>query len=373
MTAVFLAGPMAWPPLLDIIAGAPVSAPEVSAATGVGLVAHPGKCFPVLHVDAAGSVDGVVLRAPEQALVERLTYFAAGLGCVPVECRVRTSGAGVAAMTFATTQVPHGFDHDWDHAGWAAKWGDLALSAAAEIMNHMGRFSESELPLRMPMILSRAASRQAAKPGVSADVRSATPADAVECRARHTRHAGFFLTEEYELRHPRFDGQPSPVVHREAFVATDAAIVLPYDPVRDRVLLVEQFRMGPYARGDNFPWMLEPVAGRVDAGEAPEQTAYRECREEAGLDLVRLEHIAGYYCTPGYSTEFFHCYLGICDLPNTRQGRGGLETEDEDIRTHVLSFDAAMTLCSTGEANNGPLVLSLIWLQRERERLRSSA
>ena len=104
-------------------------------------------------------------------------------------------------------------------------------------------------------------------------------------------------------------------------MATDAALVLPYDPLRDRLLLVEQFRMGPYGRGDPRPWMLEPVAGRIDAGETPEETARRECREEARLDLRGLEKISTHYCTPGYSTEVFHLFSG-CAICPSRAGAG---------------------------------------------------
>jgi hypothetical protein len=181
------------------------------------------------------------------------------------------------------------------------------------------------------MVYSRAAARVAARRPAPAEVRTDTGIDTVEQLTRETPHAGFFLTQSYELRHPNFDGGMSPVVRREVFVATDAAIVLPYDPVRDRVLLVEQFRMGPYGRGD------------------------------------------ARYCTPGCSTEYFHLYLGLCDLPDTTKGRGGLDSENEDIRTHILGFEAAMHLLETGEADNGPLVLSLLWLQRERARIRASA
>jgi nudix-type nucleoside diphosphatase (YffH/AdpP family) len=223
------------------------------------------------------------------------------------------------------------------------------------------------------MILSRAAARVAARDGGPTDLRSSTRADAVEVERVETPHSGFFRTRSYSLRHPHFDGTSSPPLRREVFVATDAALVLPYDPAQDRLLLVEQFRMGPFGRGDPHPWMLEPVAGRIDAGETPEDTAFRECREEAGLDLHRLEKISSHYCTPGYSTEVFHLFLGICDLPDLAQGSGGLATENEDIRTHVIGFTQAMDLLQSGEANNGPLILALIWLQRERARLRAAA
>jgi nudix-type nucleoside diphosphatase (YffH/AdpP family) len=139
------------------------------------------------------------------------------------------------------------------------------------------------------------------------------------------------------------------------------------------VLLVEQFRMGAYGRGDAKPWMLEPVAGRVDAGETPETCARRECLEEAGLELRELIPISSHYCSPGCSTEYFHLYLGLCDLPDERPTHGGLETEHEDIALHLISYDAAQALLETGEADNGPLVLSLLWLSKTRAKLRASA
>jgi len=95
--------------------------------------------------------------------------------------------------------------------------------------------------------------------------------------------------------------------------------------------------------------------------------------EEAGVRLHGVEHISSHYCTPGCSTEYFHLFLGLCELPDMEKGLGGLNSEDEDIRTHVISYDSAMQLLQTGEADNGPLVLSLLWLQRERTRLRASA
>ena len=131
--------------------------------------------------------------------------------------------------------------------------------------------------------------------------------------------------------------------------------------------------MGPYGRGDPRPWVLEPVAGRMDATDTPESCAYRECREEANIDLKSLKKISSHYCSPGDSTEYFHLFLGLCDLPDDTATQGGLDSEDEDIRIHLLSYAQAMELLETGEADNGPLVLSLLWLSKNRERLRASA
>lgn len=250
----------------------------------------------------------------------------------------------------------------------------LVAEASTEVLGgHARGVPVAAMAARRAMIVARAEARIAARRHPApVTLRSDTARAAVAEQGCEITHDGFFVARHYSLQHPRFDGGQSAPVSREVFVATDAALVLPYDPLRDRVLLVEQFRMGPYGRGDPYPWLLEPVAGRVDGGETPQETARRECIEEAGLTLRALERISSHYCTPGYSTEFFHLFLGLCDLPEVRQGRGGLATEHEDIRTHVIGFERAMELVASGEANNGPLVLCLLWLARERARLRAA-
>ena len=77
---------------------------------------------------------------------------------------------------------------------------------------------------------------------VPATQRRVAVPDDVAVLTRAERFAGFFAVEEQGLRFRRFDGTLSDPVNREAFVSGDAVTVLPYDPVRDRVLLVEQFR-----------------------------------------------------------------------------------------------------------------------------------
>ncbi|WP_289085984.1 LLM class flavin-dependent oxidoreductase, partial [uncultured Sulfitobacter sp.] len=171
-------------------------------------------------------------------------------------------------------------------------------------------------------------------------------------------YTNYFALNEYHLAHERFDGTMTDVLERAVFVATDAALVLPYDPVRDRVMLVEQLRMGPVARGDRAQWQLEPIAGRVDPGESPEDAAHREAQEEAGLTLRKLEKIAEVYASPGDSTEFFYIYLGLADLPDDSTGVNGLEAENEDIRSHLIGFDALMTMVDQLEAANAPLVIA---------------
>lgn len=365
---LFLYGPMAARSFIEAALGsAGADGASDALLPDFGLSAQP-DAFPLPGlVDGGDGVQGRILSDPDA--VARLTYMGEALRLGPLrQVRPRAEGHEVAAR--ALTGCPGCLD--WSAERWSSASQATLDHAVREIVADMASRPAADLAPTRAMILSRAAARVAARDSAPTDLRSDARADAVEeCRVE-TPHAGFFRTRSYQLRHPHFDGGQSPTLRREVFVATDAALVLPYDPVRDRVLLVEQFRLGPYGRGDPHPWMLEPVAGRIDAGETPEETARRECREEAGLDLHALEKISKHYCTPGYSTEVFHLFLGICDLPDLAQGRGGLATENEDIRTHVIGFGQAMDLLQSGEANNGPLILALIWLQRERARLRGA-
>ena len=138
-------------------------------------------------------------------------------------------------------------------------------------------------------------------------------------------------------------------------------------------MLVEQIRMGPLARGDRSVWQLEPIAGRIDAGETAEQAAYREAREEADLTLTELLPVAEAYASPGNATEFHYIYVGLADLPDSATGVSGKEDENEDIRSHMLSFDALMQMVDDMQAANTPLLVAALWLARHRDRLRKSA
>ena len=154
-----------------------------------------------------------------------------------------------------------------------------------------------------------------------------------------------------------------------AFIGGDAVTVLPYDPVLDSVLLVEQFRAGPLMRGDPRPWSLEPIAGRIDPGESPEDTVRREALEEAAIDLGALHRVADYYPTPGAVTEFLYSCVAQADLAGQGGTLGGEAGEDEDIRTHVVPFETLMELIDSGEAGTGPLILSSYGLALNRVRL----
>jgi ADP-ribose pyrophosphatase len=250
----------------------------------------------------------------------------------------------------------------------------LELALAEDILAAMGQVPAERLLARRGPMLVRADSRLRAlsAPAPQGKERQAAAGDVVEA-PRRLRHAGFFAVEEIALSFRRFDGAMSPQVTREVFVGCDAITVLPWDPRRDRVLLVEQMRVAPLVRGAANPWLLEAVAGRIDPGETPEQAARREAQEEAGLTLGRLVKAAEYYPTTGAFSEYIYSYIGLCDLPDDVAGVHGVPGEAEDIRGHLLPFAEAMARARAGEFTCAPLLLSLYWLAGAHDGLRSEA
>jgi len=181
-------------------------------------------------------------------------------------------------------------------------------------------------------------------------------------------HQGFFRLDRYRLQHDLFAGGTSPVITRELLERGRAAAVLPYDPVRDSVVMIEQFRIGAI-RSEHGAWLLEFVAGIIEDGEKPEDVVRREALEEAGCELGELVPVARYLPSPGGSTEELYLYCGRVDAGGAG-GIHGLDEEAEDIRVHVYSFDKAMDLLERGRIDSAAPIIALQWLALHRERLR---
>ncbi len=184
--------------------------------------------------------------------------------------------------------------------------------------------------------------------------------DDVEIHDEQTVFRGFFQIKQYRFRHRLFAGGWSELVTREMFERGHAVVVLPYDPQRDELVLIEQIRFGALASSDS-PWLLEAVAGMFGPDEAPEEVARREASEEAGLTLGRLRPMLSYLSSPGGTTERIHLYLGELTTP-ARPGIFGLAEEHEDIRVHVMPRQQATDLLTAGKIDNAATVIALQWL-----------
>jgi len=190
----------------------------------------------------------------------------------------------------------------------------------------------------------------------------------VEVQKREAAFRGYLRVERLQLRHRLYAGGMGAAITREVVQRGDAAAVLPYDPARDQVVLIEQFRVGPFIRGDE-PWQIEIVAGIMEREEAPATVAQREAHEEAGLELAELTHVLDYYSSPGVMSEHIAVFVARVDASGAG-GVYGLEKEGEDIRVLVLGFDEAMTALAAGRIKASPAVIALQWLALNRARLR---
>lgn len=191
--------------------------------------------------------------------------------------------------------------------------------------------------------------------------------DGVEILDETVVYEGFFKLTRYKIQHRLFGGGMGSV-EREVFERGAAAVVLPYDPKRDEVVLLEQFRVGAMVAG-RPPWLIEIVAGMIEPGESAEEVARREAEEEAGLTLGRLERIGDVIVSPGGCTETFSLFCGEVDAENAG-GLFGLDHEGEDIRAFTLSFEETYERLKAGEIDNAASVIAVQWLALNRESLR---
>lgn len=194
-----------------------------------------------------------------------------------------------------------------------------------------------------------------------------TPND-VEIISKKRLFRGFFQMAKYTFKHKLFDGGWSEPIERELFERGHAAAMLPYDPIRDEVVLIEQIRVGALEHPN--PWQLEIVAGIMDADESVEELVRREAMEEAGVEVSQLSPITNFYPSSGGCSERLDVFVGQIDASKA-SGVHGLKSENEDIRVHVMSREKAYSLVKSGIIENGASIIALQWLELNKEELLS--
>lgn len=371
MSDLFFFGTLRHIPLLELVLGRPASEIDLVPAelADHGAFAVKGEAFPTIEARPGHVAKGLLARNLSAADVAALNYYEGGFSYDLKEMSVTPEGGGTAAAEVYFPQ-PGLWEagEPWDLDRWVAEWGAMSLRAAGEVMAYHGRVPAAKVAERMYSIRVRAAAWVAAQ--AEPEIRDLSRDVHV---LKHERsHLSFFGQEEMDLQYRRHDGRMSPVLNRSAQMVGRASVVLPYDAQRDQVLLVEQFRAPVFFAGDRNPWVWEPVAGLVDPGETPEQAAYREALEEAGVTLSALEPVAQCYSSTGASGEYLHIFLGVTDLSQVEPASGVAE-EGEDIRSEIISYDALMQGIDDQTWRDMPLVTAALWLARHRDRLRREA
>lgn len=184
--------------------------------------------------------------------------------------------------------------------------------------------------------------------------------DSVELIEKQVAFSGYFRIDRFRLRFPLYEGGMSREVTREVLERGQVAAVLLVDPDRDAVVLIEQFRPGPYAAGEQ-PWLIETVAGVIEDTEGAAEMATREAREEANCEITDMLPVMRFFTSPGASTESVTLFCGRVDSSNAG-GVHGLEEEGEDIRVMVVSVDEALSLLADGRIVNAKTIIALQWL-----------
>ena len=185
---------------------------------------------------------------------------------------------------------------------------------------------------------------------------------------QETVYNGFFKLEKYQLKHQLFQGGWSKTLDRELFRRNDCVGVLLYDPKRDEVVLLEQFRVGAILHNDSA-WLLEIVAGGIEEGETPEEVAYREAQEEAGCEIEELMLIQDFYTSPGGSSELLTLYCGKVNSSNIG-GIHGVKDEDEDILVSTISSEKLFELLAEGQIKSAIPIVAIQWLALNKNKLR---
>ncbi|MGR3491033.1 MAG: NUDIX domain-containing protein [Shimia sp.] len=359
---VFLYGTMRWRPLFELVVGD--ASWENATLPAHAVFWSKAGPYPVI-APAFGRALGKVVDMDAEGRA-RLDYYEGGFGYAlqPV-----TLGDDSEAHTYMPTGDPGALGATFSLEEWIAAWGPQTLRAAAELMAGYAPKAEPPSALWRRRALARASAYERALTRPPSARLAPKPEGEVRIVAQRHEYAKFYRFDEMELDHPRFDGTRSGTLLRAGMVGGDAAIVLPYDPLRDEVLLVEQIRPITLLAGESDPWLLEPIAGAIEPGQTAEDAAHREAQEEAGLTLDMLHLVTRSFASPGNCTEFFNIFIGLADLSHADQRLAGLADEDEDIRAHVIPYAQFEQILDSDGFRATPLVTAGHWLARNRGRL----
>jgi len=177
----------------------------------------------------------------------------------------------------------------------------------------------------------------------------------------------FFTLKQYKVKHSSFLEGDCPAVVRERLEGKTAVSILLFDPRKDAIVCVEQFRIGLMGVAERA-WSIETVSGFCDiAHEQPHEVAAREVFEETGCELQDLIEVGEFFVSPGSSTERITVFVGCVDS-TTVSGVHGLAHEGEEIRPLVISRETAVSQLFE-ELNSTSIIIALQWLQLNLDEL----
>ena len=371
---IFVFGTLRSDTLREIVLGRDMSSDDICEATIKDFQVYWAKegPFPVMIPEPNSEAHGLVLKNLREPDIERLNYYELGFDYVLATTSVETHAGQIGVSAYFCNRSDMATTKLWSFDDWLSDHSEIQYLAAREFLDFFGTKFGDTAQVMYNSILKRA------EVFVS---ESSTPSSALEIgpdlntniqiEDLKREYLGFFALNQVDLKYPFFDNSTSGVKSRTILMGSEASLILPYDPILDKVLLVEQFRIGPFCRGDKAPWVYEPVAGMIEFGEKPEDAAKREVFEEAGIQVTKLVKINSGYPNPGEATTYFYNYIGIVDLSDYSPGIYGVRDEGEDIRTHVCDFKEVFNWSISNKLRVLPLNTMVLWLALNKLKLSS--
>ena len=371
---IFVFGTLRSDTLREIVLGRDMSSDDICEATIRDFQVYWAKegPFPVMIPEPNSEAYGLVLKNLSEPDVERLNYYELGFDYVLATTSVETHAGQIGVSAYFCNRSDMATTKLWSFDDWLSDHSEIQYLAAREFLDFFGTKFGDTAQVMYNSILKRA------EVFVS---ESSTPSSALEIgpdlntniqiEDLKREYLGFFALNQVDLKYPFFDNSTSGLKSRTILMGSEASLILPYDPILDKVLLVEQFRIGPFCRGDKAPWVYEPVAGMIEFGEKPEDAAKREVFEEAGIQVTNLVKINSGYPNPGEATTYFYNYIGIVDLSDYSPGIYGVRDEGEDIRTHVIDFKEVLSWSISNKLRVLPLTTMVLWLALNKLKLSS--
>lgn len=179
-----------------------------------------------------------------------------------------------------------------------------------------------------------------------------------------TMWSGFLHLKRYQFDVERHEGGWRTLTW-EVMERGNTVGVLGYDPIRDEVVLANEFRPGVLLAGD-YPFTDTLIAGTIDAGETILEAAVREMKEEAGLALRDpiIVH-PGAYVSSGGTSEKTAIVCGTVDA-SLAHGTHGNPDENEDILCVVLPAQEFIRRVRSAEITDLRTLVAGFWLAEHR-------
>ena len=328
--------------------------------------------FPVMVPKEGSEAHGLVLKNLSDVDVERLNYYELGFDYVLSPTYVETNVGPAEASAYFCNNSDMATKKSWSYDDWLSDHSEVQYIAAKEFLDFFDTKYGDTAQAMYRKIFKRAEVYANEAANLSKVIENG-PENSINIQVENIQreYLGFFALNQISLKYSQFDGDISELKNRVILMGSEASLILPYDPVLDKVLLVEQFRIGPFCRGDRAPWVFEPVAGIIEVGETPEEAAKREVFEEAGLEVTQLVKMGSGYPNPGEATSYFYNYIAIVDLSEYSPGIYGAKNEGEDIRTHVIDFNTVLNWSVSNKLRVLPLNTMVLWLALNKLKLPS--